>query len=69
MQDNQDTEPSTDEVQSTREYKESLAGGMDVCVVFCKYKETSQKNKEKKKKTKKIQREHKRRAGGGGEIP
>jgi hypothetical protein len=36
MQDNEDTETSTDEVQSTREYKKDSAGGMDVCVDCCR---------------------------------
>ena len=34
MQDSQDKDTSTDEVQSTREYKtKNPAGGVDVCVV------------------------------------
>lgn len=36
MQDNQDIETITDEVQRTRQYKkESSAGSMDVCVCVC----------------------------------
>ena len=34
MQNNQDTETSTDEVQSkNKEYKKRPAGGMDVCLL------------------------------------
>jgi hypothetical protein len=32
MQDNQDKEPSKNELQSTREYKKNLVSGMDVCL-------------------------------------
>jgi hypothetical protein len=36
MQENQDKETSTGDVQSTLECKKNLAGVMDVCVVCCK---------------------------------
>ena len=50
MQDNQDKETSTDEVQSTREYKKKSheEHGCLCCVLYSTDKETSKDNKDKR---------------------